>query len=291
MFSKILSMVLLASCAVSSLATVPSCPSGYKHMTSVYCGKNPGVKLLTCSNFDSTSLCQKPSKNWMLSVCKSLFGTQRSYSPKWEETESGCYPDESNPSYWQTYNGYTLSGDFCTNFPKVKKTNNLQFERGDLTFWSSSGQVSVVKTEDGIKSKIGKFMGKLQSNGETPATIYRDDFFVPTCAKSIQFYYNLLTNEAPDGVTKYPDPFIASIEDLDGNTLLSIKYNALDIQSYPPTATGVWLHASGWRKAVLPLKNIPKDQILRLKFSAFVANELDTSFDSAILLDSIKYNL
>lgn len=285
-----LAFIFLTLFATSSYGAL--CPNGYRHMTSIDCGtstrkaivctppvcENTGRKLLSGECISST--CKAPSVSWMTSVCNQVFGT--SGTIKWEPTESTCYPE--NPAYWLAYRNYQVSGDFCSNFPRVKRSNNLQFERGNLLFWQTSGDVSVVSSEDGILPTRGKFMVKLVSGG----TLSRNDFFIQPCAKSIQFSYNFLTTE--EGEVEYNDYMTIKIFD-ESKEYLSASLDQLSVQSFPSSATGVWRHVSGWNTVRLSLTNVPKDTVLRLSIESAVFNVGDDALPSAVLIDQIKYNV
>lgn len=288
-------IVFLALFVSSALA---ECPVGYQHMTSVYCGVvgNKKVRLLTCSSFQNKTLashvCSPPPFTWMFQHCEGLFGKGNNFNPVWERTESSCYPDDTNTQYWLDYNNYTLVGSFCDNFPKVKRTNNIQFERGNLLFWTAHPAVSVVTEEDGItppEATFSKYMAKLHTSGGDIVTLFRDDFFVPGCAKSIQFYYNFLTSEYGDSY--YNDFITIVIEDEDGLLLKEIVVNQVSIQDQPSTPGGNWLHASGWRKVWFSIVGLPLDKVLRLRFYVDIRNVGDSAFDSVVLIDRLKYNL
>lgn len=286
-----LAFIFLTLFATSSYGAL--CPNGYRHMTSIDCGastrkaivctppvcENTGRKLL--SGECISSACKAPSVSWMTSVCNQVFGTAGTI--KWEPTESTCYPED--PAYWVTYRNYQISGDFCSNFPKVKRSNNLQFERGNLAFWQTSGDVSVVSSEDGILPTRGKFMAKLMAS----STLTRDDFFVQSCAKSIQFSYNFLTNEYGD--LAYNDYMTISVTDQNGNVYVSASLDQVSVQSFPPSSTQVWAHVSGWNTVKLTLGNVPKDVVLRLSIHSAVYHQGDEIVDSAVLIDQIKYNV
>lgn len=259
-------------------------------MTSVNCGVVAGkqVKLITCSSFQNKSVaahvCTPPPFTWMYETCEGFFGKGNNFNPVWERTESSCYPDDTNSQYWLDYNSYTLSGEFCQNFPKVKKTNNFQFERGNLLYWTAHPSVSVVKNEDGItppEATFSKYMVKLHTSAQDVVTLFRDDFFVPGCAKSIQFYYNFLTREYGDYF--FNDFMTIVIEDENGQLLKQVS-----IQDQPGTPGGNWLHASGWRKVWFSIVGLPLDQVLRLKVYVDVRNG---GVDSVVLLDRLKFNL
>jgi hypothetical protein len=279
-------------------SAIADCPLGYQHMTSVNCGVVAGkkAKLITCSSFHNKTIpghvCTSPSFSWMYAHCETLFGKGKTFNPVWERTESSCYPDDTNTQYWLDYNNYTLTGEFCVNFPKVKRTNNFQFERGNLLYWTAHPSVSVVTQEDGITppdATFSKFMAKLHTSGYDVVTLFRDDFFVPGCAKSIQFHYNFLTLEY--GASYYNDFMTIVIEDENGQLLKQVVVDQMGIQDKPGTPGGNWLHASGWRKVWFSIVGLPLDQILRLKVFVDVRNVGDGSFDSTVLLDRLKFNL
>jgi hypothetical protein len=275
------------------------CPSGYQHMTSVNCGKVGGkfAKLLTCSSFhkptETKYLCIAPPAEWMQNACSGFFGADKVYTPVWEKTESSCYPDGTNPNYWFDYNKYTLtSDDFCSNFPKVKRTNNFQFERGTLLFWTAHPAVSIVSNEDGVQvvePVFSKFMAKLHTSGQEVVSLFRNDFFVPSCAKSISFFFNFLTREY--GAQYYNDFMTINIEDTQGNLLKEVYVDQMGIQDQPGTPGGNWLHASGWQRVAFSLVGVPLNQVLRLKIYVDVRNVGDGAFDSVVLLDRLKYNM
>lgn len=274
-----------------------ACPEGYNHMTSVNCGQVGGkvAKLITCSSFQNTSLpghiCTPPSFAWMFAQCEGLFG-KGTFNPVWERTESSCYPDGSNTQYWSDYNKYTLTGDFCANFPKVKKTNNFQFERGNLLYWTAHPAVSVVTQEDGItppEATFSKYMVKVASYYYDVVTLFRDDFFVPGCAKSIQFYYNFLTREYGDYY--FNDFMTIVIEDANGQLLKQVSVQQTSVQSQPGSPGGSWSHVSGWQKVWFSIVGLPLDQVLRFKVYVDVRNVGDGSFDSVVLMDRLKFNL
>lgn len=295
MMSSNMYFVFLAMFVGSSFAC---CPEGYKHMTSVNCGLVGGksAKLITCSSFHNTTLaghvCKAPSFTWMYDHCEGLFGKGNNYNPVWERTESSCYPDGANTQYWWDYNKFTLADDFCLNFPKVKRTNNFQFERGNLLFWTAHPSVSVVKDEDGItppQATFSKFMARVPTSWYDVVTLFRDDFFVPGCAKSIQFFYNFLTREY--GSSYYNDFMTIVIEDSNGQLLKEVVVDQMGIQDQPGSPGGSWTHASGWRMVKFSLVGLPLDQTLRLKVYVDVRNVGDGSFDSVVLLDRLKFNL
>jgi len=287
--------VFLALFAGSAFA---GCPVGYHHMTSINCGLVAGkiARLITCSSFHNTSVaghvCASPSFSWMYEHCESLFGKGNTFNPLWERTESSCYPDDTNSQYWLDYNNHTLTGDFCGNFPKVKRTNNLQFERGNLLYWTAHPSVSVVSQEDGVNppdAVFSKFMAKLLTSGDDVVTLVRDDFFVPGCAKSIQFHYNFLTLEY--GESYFNDFMTIVIENENGELLKQVVVDQIGIQDKPGTPGGNWAHASGWRKVWFSLAGLPFDQILRFKVFVDVRNVGDGSVESAVLFDRLKFNL
>ncbi len=287
--------LFLALCAGFASAT---CPQGYQHMTSINCGTVSGknVKLLTCSSFHdanvSSYICSPPTFAWMYQVCKDKYGDGGTFNPVWEKTESTCYPDESNAQFWLNYNNYTMTGVFCSNFPKVKKTINFQFERGTLLFWTAHPAVSVVNQEDGIvppDAKFSKFMAKLQSYNSDVVTLFRDDFFVPSCAKSIQFWYNFLTLEYGEDV--YADFMRIVIENSNGVLLKEVIVAQAGIQGQPGSPGGKWLHMSGWKKVWFSIAGLPLNQVVRLRVYVDVRNVGDEAFDSAVLIDRLKYNL
>jgi hypothetical protein len=278
--------------------TLAVCPPGFQHMTSVNCGTLGGktVKLLTCSTFHAENatnyFCTPPTFAWMYNICVNKFGQGGTYNPIWEKTESSCYPDESNAQYWLDYNGYTLNGSFCSNFPRVKKTNNIQFERGTLLFWTAHPSVFVVTQEDGIvppDAKFSKYMAKLVSVGSDVVTLFRDDFFVPSCVKSVQFWYNFLTMEY--GAAAFPDFMRIVIEDNNGMLLKEVVVAQASIQDQPGSPGGKWLHISGWKKVWFSMAGLPINQVIRLKFYVDVRNVGDEVFDSAVLVDRLKYNM
>lgn len=292
------SKVYLVFLAMFVGSVMSECPVGYQHMTSVNCGIAGGkkVKLITCSSFQNKTLaghvCTPPPFVWMYEHCEALFGKGNTFNPVWERTESSCYPDDTNSQYWLDYNNYTLTGDFCLNFPKVKRTNNFQFERGNLLYWTAHPSVSVVKEEDGItppEATFSKYMAKLHTSWYDVVTLVRDDFFVPGCAKSIQFHYNFLTREY--GASYYDDFMTIEIEDGNGQLVKQVVVNQMGIQDQPGSPGGNWLHTSGWRKVWFSIAGVPFDQVLRLKVYVDVRNVGDGAFDSAVLFDRLKFNL
>lgn len=284
-------------CMVMTMAFADNCPENYKHMTSIYCGKN-NKKLLTCSSYICEnparklltqcvqSLCSVPPVDWMTQQCELMFGVG-SYKPQWEETESGCYPTDQ-PDYWLQYNNYVISGDFCSNFPKLKITNNLQFERGDLRFWDTVGDVTVIKSEDGIKSKYGKYMAKVVT-GVPNGFLEYEWMDVPSCAKSVQFYYNFVTQETGQDI--YNDFMTIKLRDFDNDVIKEVSVSASDISTKPGTSGGVWSHASGWKKVVVPFDGISPEYIRSFRIQVNAQNVGDDFVESAVLFDGLKYNL
>jgi hypothetical protein len=280
-------------------STMGECPLGYHHMTSVNCGvvSSKTVRLITCSTYQNTSLaghmCSPPSFTWMYDHCETFFGKGNIFNPVWERTESTCYPDNTNPQYWSNYNNYTLiATDFCSNFPKVKRTNNFQFERGNLLFWTAHPSVSVVQQEDGVtppESTFSRYMAKLHTNAYDVVTLFRDDYFLPGCAKSLQFYYNFLTHEYGD--INFNDFMTVLIEDESGQQVKQVVVDQLSIQDKPSTPGGNWAHASGWKKVTISVVGLPLDALLRLKIYVDIRNVGDGAFDSVLLLDRLKYNM
>jgi hypothetical protein len=288
-------LVFLAMFVGSAMA---ACPFGYKHMTSVNCGFVAGktVRLITCSSFQNTTVpghvCASPPFTWMYQQCESLFGKGNTFNPVWERTESSCYPDDTNSLYWLNYNNHTLTGDFCLNFPKMKRTNNFQFERGNLLFWTAHPSVSIVTKEDGISPPdaiFSKYMAKLHTSGADIVTLFRDDFFVPGCAKSIQFYYNFLTTEY--GASDFNDFMTIDIEDANRQLLKQVVVDQMGIQDQPGSPGNAWSHVSGWQKVRFSIVGLPLDDVLRFKVYVDVRNIGDGSVDSAVLFDRLKFNL
>jgi hypothetical protein len=93
------------------------------------------------------------------------------------------------------------------------------------------------------------------------------------------------------GAAAFPDFMRIVIEDNNGMLLKEVVVAQASIQDQPGSPGGKWLHISGWKKVWFSMAGLPINQVIRLKFYVDVRNVGDEVFDSAVLVDRLKYNM
>jgi len=133
--------------------------------------------------------------------------------------------------------------------------------------------------------------------GGTQGSIMQQTFRVPSTARTLEFDYNMVSEEPPEWVgSRFNDGFITEILDQNGVVLERVVYTTVNNATWLPASgfrlttgqqTGRVPWQTGWETVSVDLRAY-RDEIITLRFLVF--DRGDARLDSAVLLDNIVIN-
>lgn len=171
--------------------------------------------------------------------------------------------------------------------------NNGGFETGNLSGFTPQGNASVVQLLGNLEPPEGKFMAMISTGPGAPNTIGRitaSHLMVPAAAKKLVFDYDFLTNEI-NQPPLFNDFFLARIVPLNGPPIEGVRVSRDDMRfgrvpNLP--GTGGFLAQTGFREGVIDVSRFA-GKMLTLDFCFLVQDVGDQIFDSATLIDNIRF--
>ena len=222
--------------------------------------------------------------------------------------EKHSYPVYPGPYAYAVLRGTNTSFTFANN-----KLVNGNFDEVILPHspnviavkgWTIGGDTRVISTLGPIDSQSGNYMAiittgvgaaenKYISGGKEGSYIYQT-FRIPDSAKSLSFLYNYVSEEPMEYVgSKYDDKFTATIFDVNNTALLEVANESINKATWT-AVSGIdfaggdhTTYETGWKKVIVDVSECGGCMIT-LRFA--VVDVGDSAYDSAVLVDNVKFN-
>lgn len=188
--------------------------------------------------------------------------------------------------------GQAVTRTFARRLRFATAPANLGFELGDLSGFEAEGDVEVVASFGPLQPPEGDFMAKLRTSDAAVdgrfSRLRAVDLEVPEGATRLAFTYNFLTDEVEQG-QPFNDFFRATLILPDGSTrtILTVTRDQLQFTGSPSPVPG-FDRMTGFRNGSTPVQ-AGAGATCHLVFEALVSDAGDTSIDSTVLVDAIRF--